>query len=461
MYVKVHTPKEYGNNTGSSESIFDYLEKENSGKEITDHRSFFSHHEEGFGVNQVTNIIDNNKRNLGKDDSKFFMLSVNPSEKELGHLVERYGEDKMDVALKHYTRQVMDEYAKNFNRVILHDTGEKYSKDNPEYKDKIVDNEKLLELEKGLKKELGKLKGEKFEAQRAIKKEELKEVQEKFHLGGDAKRILEGAKIKVVDRQLSGGDLVYFAKIETERTYKPEDKQYQDIFKANREIQKEINSFRESIRSTDAKTDLDTINKLNRNINQLEKSYIKNSEGTTILPHAPKDGKNYHVHVVVSRKDMTQTLKLDPLTNSKGSYNMLNGEKVQIGFNRDKFAERAEKAFDKEFTYERELEESYRYRYNKVHDSEKAIKQLMAIPKDEKELARRLVRELTKDSDLVKSYNKIPKNVHQLRDKALSKAVDNVAAAMKLNPGGLATTVAKKIIRGVFNDMSGAMDIVR
>ena len=75
-------------------------------------------------------IIDNNKGKLGKGETKFYMISVNPSKDELRHISKSVsGRDVKDIskftaielkryeeALKDYTRKVMDEYAKNFNR---------------------------------------------------------------------------------------------------------------------------------------------------------------------------------------------------------------------------------------------------------------------------------------------------------------------------------------------------------
>ena len=459
MYVKIHNPKGHGGNKNSSEGVFKYLDKENEGKEIHEQNTFFSHYQEGFGQYEVSSIIDNNNAKLGKEDEKFFMLTLNPSPREIEHIQNKYSFDKVEDALKQYTRDVMDEYAKNFNRDILRDTGEKYTKENPIHRDKIISNEALLKQENELKSLLKnkKLLGD----EKTNLKEELSKVQEKFHLGGDGKRIAENTKIKIVERKLEGGDLVYFGKVETQRHYKPDDKEHQDTFKHNKELRTDIVQKTKDRDKAFKDKDYAIANKLNVELAKLEKQYIRNTEGKIIKPHELKDGKNHHVHVVVSRKDMTQTLKLHPLTNSKGSANKLNGIDVQIGFNRDKFAERAENAFDKRFEYDREVKDKYTYLRDQKNDTEKAIKAIIKAPTNEREAARKLVRELTKDIEVKKVFDKIPKNVSQLRSKAIDMAVNKIAVAMKLNPAGLAVTVAKSIVKSTFGDVAKSFEILR
>lgn len=93
---------------GSCSKLVHYLEKENKGKEIQEF--WFGHKAAHVSATEVEDTIDNNVKRLGKNDSKYFMLTINPSEKELEHI----GSDKEK--LKDYTRQVMDEYARNFHR---------------------------------------------------------------------------------------------------------------------------------------------------------------------------------------------------------------------------------------------------------------------------------------------------------------------------------------------------------
>ena len=71
-------------NTGSSIAVTNYLEHEeldriNNGQE---REHFFTHDKEQVSAREATYKIDNNKAKLGRKDSKFFVVTVSPSEKE-------------------------------------------------------------------------------------------------------------------------------------------------------------------------------------------------------------------------------------------------------------------------------------------------------------------------------------------------------------------------------------------
>ncbi|NIJ46526.1 hypothetical protein FHR24_003015 [Wenyingzhuangia heitensis] len=73
-----------------------------------------------------------------------------------------------------------------------------------------------------------------------------------------------------------------------------------------------------------------------------------------------KPGLNSHIHLVVSRKDITQKMKLSPLANEKHTINrVINGNSYSIGFDRLKWIERNEAIFDKIFNYKRPLLEQF------------------------------------------------------------------------------------------------------
>ena len=129
MYIKIHSSKK-DNNRGSCNDLINYLEKENQEKDIFSQEKFFDQKKSDVSFCTAQSFIDNNKGKLGKDEIKFYMVTVNPSKDELKHIcksvsgreiknisqltsieLKRYKE-----ALKDYTRIVMDQYAKNFNR---------------------------------------------------------------------------------------------------------------------------------------------------------------------------------------------------------------------------------------------------------------------------------------------------------------------------------------------------------
>lgn len=114
------------------------------------------------------------------------------------------------------------------------------------------------------------------------------------------------------EKELQAKDLVYFGKIENERRYKGNDPEV-------------INSQHKS--------------------GEL------------------KSGNNMHVHVLVSRKDQSNKIKLSPMASEKGNTGnaMLNGKAIQRGFNRTAFSEKTEQAFDRAFDYKRSLNQSFSY----------------------------------------------------------------------------------------------------
>ena len=230
MFVKIHPPlaSTGGNNKGSSSGLFDYLDKEEKEKSILEKIGFFSHTDSHLTKGAAQEMIDNNRKNLGKDDYKFYMVTINPSQKEQEFLAAGKTVDQMnDKELKSFedklarcTRSVMNEYAKSF------------------------------------------------------------------------------------DKNVTGNDLVYAAKIEHHRTHGGRDKEV---------------------------------------LSGVKKSGER------------KEGLQSHVHVVVSRNNKEQDMKLSPLSKQRpNSKSELNNEKVKQGFEHVGFKLRSEQAFDKEFNFTRE-----------------------------------------------------------------------------------------------------------
>lgn len=136
MIVKVHKPSSTpaSNNKGSCSNLIDYLEKENNSLEG---EGFFfgrtpdsAHFQNNITRTQATMAIDSNAKGLRKTDTKFFMLTVNFSQREQKHIAEKIAGKKLENIdelngkerqlyenkLQDFTKGVMNEYAKNFNR---------------------------------------------------------------------------------------------------------------------------------------------------------------------------------------------------------------------------------------------------------------------------------------------------------------------------------------------------------
>lgn len=233
MFAKVHPAEDVkSGNTGSCHDLVRYL-----GKETGEGQRFFSHTQQEVSPEKVIMDIDGNKKALGANDAKFFMLSLNPSQSEQMHLIGRKvndfnsltAEEKKEIfqKLEAFTRSAMDEYALNFGR----------------------DN----------------IKG--------------------------------------------GQDLMYYARVETQRSYHPGD---------------------EEVKQGIAKTgDL-------------------------------KPGLNLHVHVIVSRKSLDGKVKLSPGAKSAGNSWELEGRgTVKRGFSHEGWKVRVQDCFNQQFDYQAKEGESY------------------------------------------------------------------------------------------------------
>ena len=117
MHINI-TKSESGNNKGSSSQLVSYLEKEN--RLYQDQRMepeyWFNQQRQNIQPYEVRHGIDNNIAKLSKDDAKFFLINISPSEKEIKYLKKQYGEEGAKQQLKEFANKVMDEYAKNFKR---------------------------------------------------------------------------------------------------------------------------------------------------------------------------------------------------------------------------------------------------------------------------------------------------------------------------------------------------------
>ena len=119
MFINI-TTSETGDNKGSSGALVNYLEKENQmqiekGKGL-EQENWFNGTGNEIRRQEVRMKIDSNIAKLGRSDSKFFLINISPSQKELAHLYEVYRKNGTKEKLKEFAIKVMDEYAKNFKR---------------------------------------------------------------------------------------------------------------------------------------------------------------------------------------------------------------------------------------------------------------------------------------------------------------------------------------------------------
>ena len=122
MFINI-TDSKTSDNKGSSGGLVNYLEKENR-LDNAQHEYWFNQKYDGFEAYEVRHKIDSNIAKLGRNDAKFFLVNISPSQKELNFLIENHGRDQAKELLKDYAALVMDEYARNFNRPIIKDSND-------------------------------------------------------------------------------------------------------------------------------------------------------------------------------------------------------------------------------------------------------------------------------------------------------------------------------------------------
>lgn len=141
----------------------------------------------------------------------------------------------------------------------------------------------------------------------------------------------------------SGKDLVYFGKVEHQRKYKGTDKEVQES------------------RAKQGKL---------------------------------KPGLQSHVHIIVSRKDQSQRLKLTPTTNEKNTVRKIKDNTYRVGFDRKAFINQNEKDFDKMFNYKRQELEKFENQNILKNGKPKEIEEL------NKKIEREAIRNKVKENQL-------------------------------------------------------------
>lgn len=190
-------------------------------------------------------------------------------------------------------------------------------------------------------------------------------------------------------RNVMTSDIKYFAKIEQNRSFKGTDVQVREnqayatrILKCKDEIQQ--------IRRGEVEGN---IQKLERKIAKLEKEAPHQLNGQRITQGMLKPGNQSHIHIIVSRKDITDSYSLSPGSKYKASEVEFNGKLVKRGFDRDAFFSRAEQSFDRIFKYERNFVETYQARKQFIKDPKIYFSMLLGLPTNEKAIALKMLRD--------------------------------------------------------------------
>ncbi|MDP2692918.1 MAG: MobB family relaxase [bacterium] len=245
-------------------------------------------------------------------------------------------------------------------------------------------------------------------------------------------RELMGDYVASFNREINGrpvsiDDIKYYAKIEHHRTFKGSDIQIRE----NQAFAAKILKFEKEIRDIRAGDRSGNIKALEREITNLEKQAPHQQNGMRIVRGMKKEGNQSHIHIIVSRKDASNSFSLSPGSKYRSSEVMMNGKMVKRGFDRDQFFTRAELTFDRTFAYQRNYVETYRARKEFIKNPNYYFSTILKLPTNEKALAFKLLREAGLP------MQSIPINSAQLALKVFNRLRRGVEVAIKSSSIGI------------------------
>jgi len=223
------------------------------------------------------------------------------------------------------------------------------------------------------------------------------------------------------DRTVTVDDIKYYAKIEHERSFRGFEKQVRE----NAPYRKQIAKLRNDLAKVERGALQGNPKAIQQEIHRLTQEAPHKINGQMIVEGMKKEGVQSHIHIIVSRKDVTNTYSLSPGSKFKASETILHGKRVKQGFHRDQFYQAAEKTFDRMFAYDRNYMEKYNTKKLYRQDPKKFVALLLGLPNNEKQLALKLLR---KGGVTIPN---IPTNKVQLAYKTLMKLKQGVEQAIR------------------------------
>ena len=190
-------------------------------------------------------------------------------------------------------------------------------------------------------------------------------------------------------RPINVDDIKYFAKIEQERTYKSND----IAIRENKPYSNQIAHLKNELRKVERGEISGNIHQLKNDIQKLIRDAPYKFQGQVIEPGMKKEGLQSHIHIIVSRKDASNSYSLSPGSKYKASDVEMHGKMIKRGFERDRFFQNSEKAFDKMFQYNRNFVESYTARKILSKDPKQYFLTLRGLGVNEKKIAFKMIRE--------------------------------------------------------------------
>ena len=194
---------------------------------------------------------------------------------------------------------------------------------------------------------------------------------------------------EISGRPINVDDIKYYAKIEYERTYKSNDV----AIRENKPFSKQIAHLKNELRKVERGEVPGNTRKLEHEIQKLVRDVPYKIRGQVVEPGMKKEGLQSHIHIIVSRKDASNTYSLSPGSKYKASEVEMHGKMVKRGFERDRFFQNSEKAFDKMFNYNRNYVESYTARKMLSKDPKQYFLSLSNLGINEKKIAFKMIRQ--------------------------------------------------------------------
>ena len=178
-------------------------------------------------------------------------------------------------------------------------------------------------------------------------------------------------------------DIKYFAKIEFHRTFKGLDRE----IKENAPFLKKIATLQNEIRKVERGDLQGNLESLKNQLARVKEQTPHKIKGKIVEQGTQKPGLQTHVHIIVSRKDNSNSYSLSPGSRYRSSEVVLHGKIVKRGFDRNDFFAIAEKRFDKMFGYNRNFVETYEARKTFIKNPTSYYEHIKSLSVTEKRIA--------------------------------------------------------------------------
>lgn len=300
-----------------------------------------------------------------------------------------------------------------------------------QYEDRIGGKEVVEEID-GNTAKLKKIEPKFYSITVSPSKYELKDLQNhsedlKKYTREVMKNYVSSFNREINGRPITINDIKYYAKIEHQRTFKGSDIQIRE----NQPFATKILELKKEIRTIQSGEKEGSIKALEKEIMKLEKEAPHQQNGQRIIRGMKKEGNQSHIHIIVSRKDASNSFSLSPGSKYKSSEVMMNGKMIKRGFDRDQFFAKAEKTFDRTFSYQRNFAETYQARKEFIKNPNFYFSALLQLPTNEKAIAFKLMRESGMP------VQSIPTNSAQLALKVFNRLRRGVEVAIKSSSIGI------------------------